>query len=113
LTEGNTIAVKGALLDRQTRCKHYHSPKDIIAIKMKCCNEYYACIDCHREAAGHEARVWPADEFDTKAVLCGNCYYEMTISEYLQSNHQCPSCRAAFNPGCCNHYHLYFEMKAG
>ena len=79
---------------------------------MKCCNEYYACIDCHREEAGHIAEVWPIHEFNTHAVLCGKCYQELTIAEYLQSNHQCPFCKSGFNPGCRNHYHYYFEMDA-
>ena len=54
--------------------------------------------------------MWPRPERDTKAVLCGNCHTELTISEYLASGNQCPQCRAAFNPGCANHYHLYFEL---
>jgi uncharacterized CHY-type Zn-finger protein len=104
------IAVRGHLLDNHTRCRHYHSSKDIIAIRMKCCNEYYACIDCHNEQASHAAQVWTANEYAAKAVLCGACYSEMTISEYLQCNNQCPCCNADFNPACSNHYHYYFEM---
>ena len=104
------IQVKGKVIDEHTRCIHYHSFKDIIAIRMKCCNEYYPCIDCHNEIAEHSPLVWPATEFDTKAVLCGACYNEMTISEYLQSNHCCPFCTASFNPGCSNHYHYYFAI---
>jgi len=104
------IQVKGKLVDEHTRCVHYHSEKDIIAIKMKCCGEYYPCITCHEETAGHLAVVWPRAEFNTKAILCGACHTELTIQQYLQSNHQCPSCGASFNPGCSNHYHLYFDM---
>ena len=104
------IQVKGKVIDEHTRCIHYHSFRDIIAIRMKCCNEYYPCIDCHNEIAEHSPLVWPATEFDTKAVLCGACYNEMTISEYLQSNHCCPFCKASFNPGCSNHYHYYFAI---
>jgi uncharacterized CHY-type Zn-finger protein len=109
--KNNLIEVKGHTVDEHTRCVHYHSPKDIIAIRMKCCNEYYPCINCHNETADHAAAVWPADEFDTKGVLCGACGNEMTIKDYLQSNHQCPFCKADFNPGCSNHYHLYFAMR--
>lgn len=102
------IKVKGKIVDDHTRCSHYHSIRDVIAIRMKCCNEYYACIFCHTETAGHSASIWPIPEFDTKAVLCGKCYNEMTITEYLQSDHQCPFCKASFNPGCINHYKYYF-----
>lgn len=103
------MSVKGKLTDEQTRCVHYHSPLDIIAIKFKCCNEYYACYRCHAEQAGHTSRVWAKNEFDTKAILCGACKSEMSIAVYYDCNYQCPFCRALFNPGCKNHNHLYFE----
>ncbi len=103
------MIIRGKTIDEQTRCVHYHSALDIIAIKMKCCNDYYPCIHCHEEAAGHESQVWSKNEFDTKAVLCGNCYSELTISQYVESNYQCPFCKAAFNPRCKNHDHFYFE----
>lgn len=47
------IIVKGRTTDDQTRCIHYHSAVDIIAIKFKCCNTYYPCFYCHEEEAGH------------------------------------------------------------
>src|SRR5437763_12629509 len=34
--------VLGVNVDRETRCAHYHSPRDIVAIRMKCCNAWYA-----------------------------------------------------------------------
>ena len=102
--------VKGKLIDEYTRCVHYHSPVDLIAIKFKCCDEYYPCFECHEETAGHESEAWKRNEFNTKAILCGVCNYEMTIHEYLTSNNQCPQCRSAFNPNCNKHYHLYFEI---
>lgn len=104
------IKVKGKLVDDNTRCTHYHSILDIIAIRFKCCNEYYPCYECHEEEAGHQAIIWKKDEWNTKAILCGQCKHEMTIKEYFNSNNQCPYCKAAFNPGCSKHYPLYFEM---
>jgi uncharacterized CHY-type Zn-finger protein len=103
------IEVKGKLVDNQTRCEHYHSTLDIIAIKFKCCGEYYPCYQCHEEIADHKSQVWKKDERDTKAILCGVCQQELTINEYFNSNNQCPNCHSAFNPGCRNHYYLYFE----
>ncbi|KAK6205989.1 sphinganine kinase lcb4 [Pestalotiopsis sp. IQ-011] len=82
-------AVKGVNVTALTQCAHWHSPRDIIAIRHKCCGEYYACISCHEASAGHANSLWPRAERNAKAVLC---------------------CRAEFNPGCANHYHLYFEM---
>jgi uncharacterized CHY-type Zn-finger protein len=35
--------VNGLNLDPHTRCAHFNSPTDIIAIKMKCCGADYAC----------------------------------------------------------------------
>lgn len=92
------------------QCDHWHSELDIIAIRHKCCMEYYACISCHDELAGHASEVWPKSERQRLAVLCGNCYRELSIEEYLKSNSQCPGCKAGFNPGCSKHYTLYFEM---
>ena len=105
------IEVKGKTVDDQTRCTHYHSSLDIIAIKFKCCDTYYPCFYCHEETAGHKAEVWSKNEFDTKAILCGICKQEMTINEYQHSNYQCRHCSAGFNPKCSNHNHLYFETE--
>jgi len=102
--------VKGNLIDEYTRCVHYHTPLDIIAIKFKCCNEYYPCYECHEEVAEHRSEIWKKNEFDTNAILCGICTHEMTIREYLASNNRCPQCHSAFNPNCSKHYHLYFEI---
>jgi uncharacterized CHY-type Zn-finger protein len=103
--------VRGLNLDSQTRCLHYHSPLDIVAIKMKCCATYYACKDCHDALADHPIEPWPPSEWDTPAVLCGSCRAELTISNYLNSNSRCPHCQAAFNPRCRNHHHFYFAVS--
>ena len=100
--------VCGIDLDAQTRCLHYRTELDIIAIKMKCCGVYYACKDCHEALTGHPVEVWPREEWDQAAVLCGACGYEMTIDEYMASDYRCPHCGAAFNPGCRKHYGFYF-----
>ena len=102
--------MRGVGVSAQTRCAHYRSVLDVIAIRMACCGEYYACKDCHEEVANHVTAVWPRAEWDTRAVLCGVCGYEMTIREYLECGNQCPRCEAAFNPGCRNHYDFYFEV---
>jgi uncharacterized CHY-type Zn-finger protein len=62
------------------------------------------------ETADHPSEVWDKTAFDTRAILCGICYNEMTIAEYKSCNYQCPNCKAAFNPKCVNHDHLYFEV---
>ncbi len=100
--------VHGLDLDAQSRCRHWHGPRDIVAIRMKCCGEYYACADCHAALADHPAEVWPAAERDVPAVRCGGCGAELTIAAYLASGDCCRACGAGFNPGCVHHYHLYF-----
>ena len=102
--------VYGKMVDDHTRCEHYHSTLDIIAIKFKCCDKYYPCYQCHEETADHAAKTWNKDEWDTKAILCGICKTELTISDYMRSGNKCPNCNAAFNPNCSKHYHLYFKM---
>lgn len=100
--------VRGIALDAQTRCAHYQTEFDIIAIKMKCCGVYFACKDCHDALAGHSIEVWPQADWTQPAVLCGVCGYEMTIEEYMAGGYACPDCRAPFNPGCRKHYQFYF-----
>jgi uncharacterized CHY-type Zn-finger protein len=102
--------VLGVNLDSQTRCEHYHGATDIIAIKMKCCGLYYACTNCHAALADHPTALWPQDEWNQPAILCGACGATLTILQYLQSDSHCPACRAQFNPRCRNHYHLYFQV---
>lgn len=101
--------VHGVDLDAQTRCAHWHSALDIVAIKMRCCGVYYACKDCHNTLAEHDAAVWPRAEWNEKAVLCGACGIELSVRQYLDCGNVCPACSAGFNPGCRNHYHFYFE----
>jgi uncharacterized CHY-type Zn-finger protein len=105
------MKVEGVDVDAQTGCAHYRTPRDVIAIKMRCCGIYYACKDCHDALAGHAIRAWPQAEWDAKAVLCGACGHEMSVREYLGCANTCPVCAAAFNPGCQGHYHFYFEME--
>jgi uncharacterized CHY-type Zn-finger protein len=101
--------VEGVSLDPESRCAHWHSPLDIIAIKMRCCMTYYACSACHAALAGHQAEVWPQAEWDERAVLCGACGAELSVRQYMACDNRCPACGAGFNPGCRTHYHLYFE----
>ncbi|WP_353960505.1 CHY zinc finger protein [Ferruginibacter paludis] len=103
------IVVKGIQVDESSRCFHYHSILDIVAIRFKCCNEYYSCIYCHEAKSNHQVIVWNKNEFDIRAILCGNCNTELTIREYLNSNNSCPFCNSSFNPKCVNHHMHYFE----
>lgn len=103
--------VFGAIIDEETRCKHYHTNEDIIAIKFYCCQKYYPCIQCHTEVADHKVQLWPKAKHEYKAILCGHCGYDLSIPEYMNSSFECPNCHSQFNSGCKNHYHLYFELE--
>ncbi|MFD1039760.1 CHY zinc finger protein [Virgibacillus byunsanensis] len=103
----NRHAVTGAI-DSETRCEHYHEENDRIAIKFYCCMAYFPCYLCHQTHGCGQKRVWPKEAFNQYALLCGGCGVELTINEYLNSHYSCPSCNAAFNPGCSLHAHLYF-----
>ncbi|KZT57129.1 hypothetical protein CALCODRAFT_434756, partial [Calocera cornea HHB12733] len=103
--------VIGVDLDPQTRCKHWHGPFDIIALRFRCCDRFYACHACHVELADHvPIRYRARDDAAVPAVLCGACSHEHTVDEYLgRQGDQCGVCGAAWNPGCRLHIKLYFD----
>jgi uncharacterized CHY-type Zn-finger protein len=101
--------IYGVNVDAETRCAHYCGSDDIVALKFKCCGKWFPCHQCHAELAGHAAIVWPKEEFDAFAVMCGGCGRQLTIREYFECDSVCPHCRRQFNPGCAKHSQLYFE----
>ena len=102
--------IHGLDVDGQGRCRHWHSPLDIVANRFACCGEYYACYQCHDALAGHPRIPW--SDPDSPAVMCGICRHQMTEAEYgraMESTEpRCPSCGARFNPGCRLHHDIYF-----
>lgn len=104
--EGTTVELLGAMVDDETRCRHYHTELDIIAIKFRCCGKYYPCYQCHEEIADHEPERYRIGDGE-KVVLCGGCLREMTFEQY--KGLECGSCGGRFNPGCKLHYGVYFE----
>lgn len=104
------VKIYGFPIDGAGRCKHYHGENDIISIKFKCCNKYFPCYKCHQECENHPIQSWNKSEFEKRAILCGICKKELTITEYL-SDGKCRYCGAFFNPNCSMHYHIYFGIK--
>ena len=102
------VEIIGVDVDLETRCAHYRGPDDIIAIKFKCCGNWFPCHQCHADLTDHPASVWPRGEFETPAILCGACGHQPTIHEYLDCESVCPCCQSQFNPGCAGHRHFYF-----
>jgi uncharacterized CHY-type Zn-finger protein len=97
-------------VDAETRCIHYGGPTDVVALRLACCDAFYPCHRCHAEATDHPAQVWPRARFDEPSILCGACRTTMTWPAYLASDHACPACGAAFNPGCAAHTDRYAEV---
>lgn len=103
--------VKGNVVDEKTRCVHYHSELDIIAIKFACCGQYYPCYFCHLEGENHPVTRWSRQHLHEKVILCGVCRHEMMLKDYLSGTGDCPFCQATFNPGCQKHWHYYFDSS--
>jgi uncharacterized CHY-type Zn-finger protein len=100
--------VRGVDVDEETRCAHYGTVRDVVAIRFPCCGTYYPCHRCHEAVAAHDADRWPLERRAEPTVLCGACGAELAVQEYLGVD-ACPECSTRFNPGCADHYHLYFE----
>ncbi|NHX34850.1 MULTISPECIES: CHY zinc finger protein [Halolamina] len=128
--------VRGVDVGPETRCRHYDSELDVIAIRFPCCGTFYPCYECHLAAVDHEPERWgedagPAENGsaaertavedpgsaertaaeEANAVLCGVCGTVLTVAEYVDCDDRCPNCRAAFNPGCRRHYDRYFASE--
>jgi uncharacterized CHY-type Zn-finger protein len=103
-----SVKIYGKNIDDETRCVHYNTKRDIIAIKFKCCNKYYPCYSCHNESEKHQPKTWESHEYNNLAIFCGSCKSQLSINNYLTNSNKCPNCRADFNPNCALHHKLYF-----
>jgi uncharacterized CHY-type Zn-finger protein len=103
--------VYGISVTSLTQCTHWHSTRDIIAIRHACCLKFYACISCHNTLEKHEPTTWPLSQRNERAVMCGQCKHILRIDEYMQSGSRCTNCAADFNPGCKGHWGMYFELE--
>ncbi|MFW5939335.1 MAG: CHY zinc finger protein [Halolamina sp.] len=101
--------VRGVDVGPETRCRHYDSELDVIAIRFPCCETFYPCYECHLAAADHTPEQWGDDDGDAPAVLCGICGAVQTVAAYVEGGDRCPDCGAEFNPGCRRHYDRYFS----
>ena len=103
------MKIYGPVVDEETRCVHYHTSLDIVAIKFKCCGRFYPCYKCHEESEPHPIERWSREEFDEEAIYCGHCQHTLSINQYMGAA-VCPHCGANFNKRCKAHYHIYFEV---
>lgn len=101
--------IRGVEVDPRGRCAHWRGPRDVVAIRLACCDTWYACHDCHEACADHPPRRWPRDRFHEEAVLCGSCGQRLSIERYLKTP-GCPGCGHPFNPRCALHHPRYFQV---
>lgn len=98
--------IHGRGVDKQGRCAHYRSDRDVVGNKCATCGTYWACHLCHEEYNDHPFGRMPVDEV---AVICGACGREMDYHAYSAAS-ACPGCGHAFNPGCSLHAPIYFQV---
>ena len=93
----------------ESRCAHWHSALDVLAIQAPCCGRYYACASCHDACETHALEPWPAStSLEQRALQCGVCRHLFSIQTYISGPEPpccpSPSCGAAMNPGCKLHW---------
>ncbi|MGT2887969.1 CHY zinc finger protein [Streptococcus didelphis] len=95
----------GLDLDKETRCRHYHTARDIAALKCQTCQKYYACYICHDSLESHSFKA--SSKAEAYPVLCGACRKVMSRLAYEKG--YCPYCSKPFNPKCSAHKAIYFS----
>ena len=105
------VPLCGVEVDAETRCAHYDTAADVVALRFPCCDCYYPCFRCHAAVTDHEPERVRQAAFDDSAVLCGGCGATLSVRSYLDCEDACPACDAAFNPGCRRHRDRYFAVE--
>jgi len=77
------VPLRGVAVDPETRCAHWDSERDVVALRFGCCGTFSPCHACHAETADHEPAPWPRARFDDPAVLCGVCGTTLSARRYL------------------------------
>jgi uncharacterized CHY-type Zn-finger protein len=106
------VSLRGVDVDAETRCAHYDTELDVVALRFPCCDSYYPCFRCHEAVTDHEPVRVPLEQFDEPAVLCGVCGSTLSVRAYLDCDDRCPECGASFNPGCRRHRDRYFAVES-
>ena len=102
------VQAQGLLVDDESRCVHYHSEKDIVALQCYECKKYYACYQCHDTLESHVFSPYPLILKEARPILCGSCKTLLSYEEYTEKG-TCPFCNAQFNPACQKHHSIYFR----
>lgn len=99
------MKIYGIKIDQQSRCIHYHTKNDIVALMCRQCQKFYACYKCHDELNNHTFRPVYANQVHN--ILCGNCRSLLKYNQYKLN--YCPYCQHSFNPKCIIHHSIYFK----
>ena len=52
------VPLRGIEGDDETRCRHYRTERDVVAIALPCCETFYPCTECHRLASWSTSASW-------------------------------------------------------
>ena len=80
-------AIEGLELTKHggSRCAHWHSELDVLALQAPCCGKFYACASCHDACEDHALEPWPADTpVSQPALMCGVCRHRYSIETYIR-----------------------------
>lgn len=91
----------------ESRCSHWHSELDVLAIQAPCCQKFYACASCHDACEDHSLEPWPSStSVEHNALLCGVCRHSYSIRAYINGPEppRCQACGVDMNPGCKLHW---------
>lgn len=103
--------VLGIGVDGESRCAHWRSSVDVVAMRFKCCGAFYGCAGCHVAVAGHAPERWDVRrDRDEIVAMCGVCGTQYPLKGYLANGDACSTCGADWNPGCRKHRELYFKV---
>jgi uncharacterized CHY-type Zn-finger protein len=82
-----TPDVYGPTVDEHTRCVHYATELDIIAIRFACCDRYYPLPLCAiPRLTDHPARTVATRASGTSPPSCARmCWTELTIDPLCQA----------------------------
>ncbi len=84
------VPLRGVAVDPETRCAHWDSDRDVVALRFGCCGTFSPCHACHAETADHDPDPWPRARFDDPAVLCGVCGTTLSARAYLDGDTGAP-----------------------
>ncbi len=85
----------------QPLCKHYVRK---CFVKLSCCNDYFACHQCHNDSGKCDSGVSNATAKDVTHLRCGGCHLEQKVNEKSQHCSGCSLKLAEYFCAPCKHF---------